>query len=347
MAAVFPSAQNTFIPNHDATNNMVIDFARNIKKFAVNRYTQIIPVDKVAGYFLKVTIEEAGRILSTELDNFTWPDGNDSPTGEDGTESFEFDPYRCQRYAYAFRLGDLTISQADWNIVAQHASIKARQAMTGRTQLAITALTTAGNYDASHVLAVASISGNTGNWAQSTTARQDLKRSLNTAAELILDDTLAAVELDDLVVVINSALAAELAQTQEIVDYIKATPDSLAQIRGELPGENAMYGLPNKLYGFPIIVEKTRKVTTIKGASTTSRTQVLAKGTPFMAARPGGLIGVADAPNFSTAVIFEQEAMTVETVRDADNRRTKGRVVDTIVAQLVAPASGVLFTGAA
>jgi len=346
MAVVSPSASNTFIPDHDATNNMVIDFARNIKKFAVNRYAQIIPVDKIVGYFLKMTIEEAGRIINTSLDNFSWADGHDAPTGEDGLESFEFDPYKCRRYAYSFRLGDLTISQADWNIVAQHASIKARQAMTARTQLAVTELTTAGNYDASHVSAVSAISGNTGNWAQSTTARQDIKRSLNFAAEAILDDTLAAVELDDLVVVINSALAAELAQTQEIVDYIKGTPHSLAQIRGELPGENAMYGLPNKLYGFPIIVEKTRKVTTIKGA-TTARSQVLATGTPFMAARPGGLIGVADAPNFSTCVIFEQEAMTVETVRDADNRRTKGRVVDTVVAAVVAPVSGFLFTGAA
>ena len=346
MAAVFPSAQNTFIPDHDASNQMVIDFARNIKKFAVNRYVQIIPTDKIAGYFLKMTIEEAGRIVNTDLDNFTWPDGNDAPTGEDGTESFEFDPFRCTRYCYPFRLGDLTISQADWNIVAQHASIKARQAMTARTQLAVTQLTTSGNYDASHVSAVSDISGNTGNWAQSTTARQDIKRSLNFAAEKILDDTLAAVELDDLIVVINSALAADLSQTQEIVDHIKGSPDALAQVRGELPGENMMYGLPNKLYGFPMVVEKTRKVTTRKGA-TTSKSQVLAKGTPFMAARPGGLIGVADAPNFSTACLFEQESMTVETVRDSDNRRTKGRVVDTIDVQVVAPASGFLFTGAA
>ncbi|HUT90251.1 MAG TPA: hypothetical protein VMY37_12185 [Thermoguttaceae bacterium] len=346
MAAVFPASHNTFIPDHNASNQMVIDFARNIKKFAVNRYCQIVPVEKVIGYYLKMTIEEAGRIVNTDLDNFVWPDGNDAPTGEDGLESFEFDPFRCERYTYAFRLGDLTISQASWNVVAQHASIKARQAMTARTQKAITALTTAGNYNATHVSAVSSITGNTGNWAQSTTARQDIKRSLNYAAEIILDDTLAAVELDDLVVVIDSALAADLAQTQEIVDYIKGTPDSLAQIRGELPGENAMYGLPNKLYGFPIIVEKTRKITTRKGA-TKSVSQILAKGTPFMAARPGGLIGVADAPNFSTCVIFEQEAMTVETVRDADNRRTKGRVVDTFVPKLVAPASGFLFTGAA
>ena len=125
-----------------------------------------------------------------------------------------------------------------------------------------------------------------------------------------------------------------------------AMKEALAQVRGELTGTNTMYGLPDKLYGFPIVVEKTRKVTTKKGA-TTSRSQVLAKATPFMCARPGGMVGVADAPNFSTGVVFAYEEMTVETLREASNRRTLGRVVENVVAKVVAPASGVLFQSAA
>lgn len=347
MAASLPSSTNVFIRDHDASNKMVIDFARNIKKFAVNQYAQVVPVKKVAGLYLEMTVEEAGRIQYTDLRNFMWPDGQEAPEGNEGTESFEFKPFSCKRYAYPFVLGDLTIDQASWNILAQHASIKSRQAMTARTQLAITALTTTGNYDASHVLdVVTGITGNTGTWAESTTARQDIKRSLTTAAEKILDDTLGAIELDDLILVINSALAADMSECQEIVDHIKGSPDALAQVRGELPGSNTMYGLPDKIYGFPLAIEKTRKVTTKKG-QTTARSQILAKGTPFMVARPGGLVGVADAPNFSTCVIFAQEEMTVETLRDPPNRRTTGRVVETVAVNIVAPASGVLFQNAA
>ncbi len=346
-APVYPSAYNAFIRDHDASNKLTVDYARNINKFAVNQYCQVVPVKKVAGYFLEMTIEEAGRILYTELQNFVWYDGQPAPEGNEGTEKFQYKPFEVIRYAYPFMLGDLTIEQASWNILAQHASIKSRQAMTGRTQLAVTQLTTTGNYSASHVMDVTAISGNSGNWAQSTTARQDIKRSFNTAAELILDDTLAAIELDDLVVVINSALAKDLAETQEIVDYIKGSPDALAQVRGELPNDNSMYGLPAKLYGFPLVVEKTRKVTSRKGASTTARSQVLPKATPFMASRPGGLVGVADSPNFSTCVCFAYEEMTVETLRDAPNRRTTGRVVENLVYKIVAPASGVLFQAAA
>ena len=152
--------------------------------------------------------------------------------------------------------------------------------------------------------------------------------------------------MDDLILVINPELAADLTQTQEIVDHIKGSPDALAQVKGELPGQNTMYGLPDRLYGFPLVVEKTVKVTTKKGA-TTSRSFIAPKATPWMVARPGGLVGVADAPNFSTCVVFAQEEMTVETLRDAKNRRTMGRVVENVQAKLVAPVSGVLFNSVA
>lgn len=346
MAPVFPSASNVFVRDHNASNKMVIDYARNVKDFPVNRYVQVIPVKKVAGYYLVMTVEEAGRIQYTDLRNFVWYDGQAAPEGLDGLESHEYLGFETVRYAYPFQLGDLTVDQASWDILASHASIKARQAMTARTQLAINALTTSGNYSASHYIDVTAVSGNSGNWAQSTSARQDVKRTLNVAAEIILDDTLAAIDPNDLQIVVSSAMAAELAQCQEIVDYIKASPDAYAQVRGELPNRNAFYGLPDKLYGFDVVIEATRKVTTRKGA-TTSRSQVLAKGTPFMCARPGGLVGVADAPNFSTCVIFAQEEMTVETLRDNPNRRTTGRVVENLVPKIVAPSSGVLFYNAA
>ena len=41
MPAVYPSSSNVFIRDHDATNKMVVDFARNIKDFALNQYVQL------------------------------------------------------------------------------------------------------------------------------------------------------------------------------------------------------------------------------------------------------------------------------------------------------------------
>lgn len=346
MPAVYPGSQNVFIKDHDASNKMVVDFARNVKDFALNQYCQIVPVKKTAGYYMHMTIEEAGRIQHTDLRNFRWPDGQPAPEGAEGTESFQFLGFETFRYAFPFQLGDLTIDQATWNILAQHGSIKSRQAMTARTQLIVTQAVTTGNYDSTHVIDIPALAGNSGKWNESTTARQDIKRSLFTAAERILDDTLTAINPEELVLVISSGLAAEIAQCQEIVDYIKGSPDAYAQVRGELANRNKFYGLPEQLYGFKLVVEATRKVSTKKGA-TTSRSAVLPKATPFLCSRPGGLVGVADAPNFSTHVLFAQEEMTVETLRDAPNRRTTGRVVENIVAKTVAPVSGVMFQNAA
>jgi hypothetical protein len=345
MAAAYPSSSNTFVPDHAASGKLVVDFSRNIKSFAVNRWAQIVPVKKTIGLYLRMTLEEAGRIQQTDLSNFAWPDGNDAPTGEDGAESFEFQTYQTTRKAYSVRLGDLTIDQADWNITAQHSSIKARQAMTARTQRAVSVATTSGNYDASHRLDVTAISGNSGSWAESTSARQDIKRSLNVAAEVILKDTLNGISMEDLIVVVNPTLAREMAECQELVDYLKHSPEALAQVRGELPGTNVMFGLPDKLYGYKIVVEDAAKVTTKKGA-TTARSWIMPTATPIMIARPGGIVGVADAPNFSTICLFVQEEMTVETLKDVNNRRQLIRVVENFEAYAVAPVSGVIFSNA-
>lgn len=342
MAAVFPSATNVFVRSHEATNKLVIDFARNIKKFAVNRYVQIVPVTKVAGYYLEMTVEEAGRIISSDLANFLWPDGQPRPEGNDNKESFNYKPYEVFRYTFSTTLGKMTIDQADWNIVAQYASIRARQAMTARTQSAINALTTTSNYDSSHVMDVTAIGGNGGTWEASTTARQDIQRSLETAFEKIKDDTLDSVQPEDMVLVVSSGLAAKMSRCQEIVDYIKGSPEALSQIRGD--GQNAIYRLPNKLYGFEVVVESTRKVTSLKGAATVVKAPVLDSTKALLLARPGSLVADEAGPNFSTCCIFAYEEMDTETLDDRNNRRTLVSVSDTYATKLVAPASGVLFT---
>ncbi len=198
MTAVLPGSANTFIPDHDATGKMVVDFARNINSFPVNRYAQIVPVKKTRGYYLKMTVEQAARLQYADGRDFLWPDGTQAREGNQEAESFEYLPYETIRRQFPVMLGDLTIDQASWDILAHNSSIKARLAMTLRTQLAITEATTTGNYDASHLLDVtdnSDVPGTSGAWNESTTARQDIRRSLNHAADIITQDTLAAVDI--------------------------------------------------------------------------------------------------------------------------------------------------------
>ncbi len=347
MAYVQPGAHNVFVPDHEASNSLVVDFSRNVESFKINQYAQIVPVKKPDGLYLKMTVEEAGRILSTDGAEFAWPDGNDAPDGRGDTESFSFLAYRAERKAYPVPLGNLTVEHATWDIRAQHAAIKSQQAMTMRTQKVVTAATTSGNYDSAHTSAVASIPGNTGTWAASTTARQDIKRSINYAREKILESTLGAVKADQLAMVINPEDAHTIAETQELVDYIKHSPEAMAQIKGDIPGANKNWGLPDHLYGMKLIVEDSYKVTSRKGASSTTRAPVLAQGSAFVCSRVGGLEGVYGSPSFTTLQQFMLEEMTVEYKDDTDNRLTRVRVVENYDVKLVAPASGFLFTSIA
>lgn len=343
MAATFPSGSNTYVP--EVTNKLVVDYSRNKDKFPLNQYVQICPVTKQVGYYLEMTREEAGRILNTDLKNFAWPDGADPPTHNDDTEGFEFKPYKTKRYSYGFNIGSLAVEQAAFNVVAHNAGVKAEQAMRARTQMVVGAATTSGNYDATHVSAVASITGVTGKWDVSTTARKDIKRSLDYAANKIIEDSLNGVASEDLILVISLYTARLMSISQEIVDMIKGSPEAYAEIRGELPNRNIHFGLPNRLYGYKVVVEDSVKVTSKKGA-TKAVSGILANTTAFMCSRVGGLVSTqaAEAPSFTTHVLFMKEEMSVESKSESWERRERHRVVEDFQAAVVGKIAGFLFT---
>lgn len=348
MPATFTGPQTTYVPSHESSGRLTVNFSRNPKDFAVNKYVQLQPVKNMVGYYRRRTLEQAGRIVNSNLRDFAWADNADMPRGNNH-ESDQYLAYRCERFAYAEQVGDLASEQASYDLFEEYEKQLAQQAMTARTVKVLAKVTDTANYSSSHYSAVSSISGNTGNWAASTTARQDIKRSLNTAANTILKDTLGAIDVKDLVLVMSPGCAMAISQSQELVDHIKGSPEALAQVRGELPGENAMFGLPNRLYGFPVVIEKTVKVTSRKGA-TLANSYVLSDATPFMVARPGSLVGIAGAPTFSTATLFvyEGDGGDLQVLREHDswNKYTKLAVIDNFDTQITAPVSGFLFTSA-
>ena len=345
MAKTTLGESNGFVPSHEASKRLVTDYSRNPKKFALNEYIQIVPCSQDQGYYLEMDVETAGRVTTTDDSDILWPDGAAAPSGNTNQREFEFTLFKTKRRALPFTLGDKGVAQATFPVVAAHSTANAQNMMTRRTIQVCNMFTTVGNYDASHVIDVSTLS--TGTWDQSTTARQTIKKSIMTMQEVLLDATLAAIEEADVVLVISSAKAKGIAESQEIVDYVKGSPDALAEIKGELRGQNknSIYGLPSNLYGVKLVVEKTRRVTSRRGA-TRATAQALAAATPFMTARPGSLVGQYGAPSFSGGTLFVYEEMKVETFRDRKNRRTEGRTVDDYAAVLTAPAAAGMFQNA-
>lgn len=333
------------MPSFEDSGRLLVDFSRNPKDFAVNKYLQIVPVKKTIGYFLQMTLEERMRLLDSTLSNFKWADGAPAPLGNNGKESFKFDAFSCQRYLYPFVLGDMAVDQAAWDISSQHLDIKAQQAMTARTQLAVTMFTTSASYG-SHTTNLA-----TAPWSAATTGNLNIKRSLDTAITGILRDTGAVVKRDQLQLVVSPNTAKAMAESQELVDYLKHSPAALAFVRGETSdgAENShlYYGLPPTYSGIKIVVEDAVKVTSKKGA-TAAQDFVLSSATPFITARPGGLVGQYGGPSFSTGTCFlyDKDDMSVEVKHDVENRRVQGRVVDTLAMVMTAPITGWYFSNA-
>jgi hypothetical protein len=102
VTAVHPGGSNTFQPSLEATRNMQVDFSRNPKSFALNRWLYIVPVNKMTGLYARMTVEEAGRLLNDGEDE--WALGEDAPDNKGRMEKFEFPTYTTRRRQFGYRI---------------------------------------------------------------------------------------------------------------------------------------------------------------------------------------------------------------------------------------------------
>lgn len=338
MATAYISNTSGYIPSHEATGKLVVDFSRNADSFAVNKYAQIVPVTATTGIYLKMTPDQAARVSSGGAE-FIWPDGQAAPTGSDNHKEFEFASYFTQRFAPSFSLGSKTVKETPWDVVAAYGKMAAQQAMTLRTRKVVTALTTSGNYGST---AAATAAGG-GKWDVGTATAPYIMKGLQYARLAIHKATVGAIKPSDLVLVVSPGLATLMASSQEVHSYLKESPSAWAEIVGDRPNYNANWGLPQQLYGTPIVVEDAVVETANKGA-TASKSTILGDTVAALIARPGGLEGNYGGPSYSFLTQFMLEEMTVEVKDDPDNRRTVGRVVEDYAVVATAPAAGFYFT---
>ncbi len=347
-SAVFPGSTNVFIPstNADADGRLIVGFSRNIAKFGLPNYVQMVPVGAPLGYYMKITVQEAVRVVNTQ--DFSWPDGQERPQRNRDTESFTFVPFMPQRYAYGFNLGTKTVQHATWPIKEAHAGIKASQCMTNRTVRMWQILTAPGTWmaagdpngdlTADHYSATGTALAG-GPLYNGTSVNPLLKKAMNNIAIQITLDTASAVtgQPDEIAFVMNPVSAARLSISPEIHDFVKGSAFSPELVRQGWTG--AKYGLPPTYNGYKLVVEESSRVPTRVG-DTLVRKFVVPDNALVALSRVGGLEGVYGAPSFSTATIFHLEEMSIETKDDQWNRMVEGAVTEDVWEALTCPASG-------
>lgn len=331
---------NTYIPSTNAlaTGALQVEFTRSVNQFGLTRYSQIVPVSQMQGYYLRQDNTDNMRILNSGRD-YKWPLGQDVPTGIQN--QFEFVAYLTDRKAYPFYIPTETNRQAAWDVVAQHARAKAQLAMTNRTREALTLLTTAGTWSGTGNYAVntAALPGNSGAaaWGGGTNNGY-IQQGIQQMLQYIARQTGSVVRPQDTIMVIGPETARQIATSKEVRDYVVNYPAALPFLQGS--DVFSRWGLPPTLFGLgEVVVEDAVQVTTVKGA-TTSKSFILGAGKVVLCSRPGGLVGAEGVASFSTLQVFAYEDMTVEQFDDPKNRRIEGRVVDNSTPIVTSPLSG-------
>ena len=341
-----PYGSNTYVPSPKATGGMLVGYSRNIDKFPLNRYAELKPVSNDVGLYRTWNSREAGRILSTDDREHMWADGQDAPHGRDELESFSHVGYRTTRRVYPYTLGDLGLKQADWPVLQAHAAVAGQKMMTARTLLAQQALSTASWSSVGHLVGVNGgllVKGQ--GWDNGTATAPNILNTLNYCAALVHRDTLGAVDPDSLILVVGVDIARKMAASPEVHQYIANSPDAKGRLLGsdKKTMNRKRYGLPDEIYGYPIVIEDTVRVTSSKGA-TDALSFVMPSTEAYLVSRPGGLVGLEGTPAFSTLTGFFYEESTSEIKNDPDNRRTRGRVVTNYQYQVVSTLAGVKLT---
>lgn len=323
MAFGAPSPTGVFIANSDVSRQIRIDYARNIADFPVNRYHQMVPgLKKEAGYFLRIKPNQNFRVRFNDLRNNVWHDGADRPRHQGNQKLFEWARYDTTRYDFGYTIGKKAVDQADFDIEPIYAGMASQQAMTAKTILALAALADA-DWQSNTAAVGTLVSDATKHWGNGTASNPVIKNALLKAAIIANKLTGGVVKPSDLVLQINPELARNMAISEEIHAYLKESEYSHRIQEGTI---NQKWGLPDKLYGHELVIEDAVQDTSQEGGTDAPR-YILDDDVAHFLSRPGGLVGKAGAPAFSTLTAFHYgPEMDVESKYDEDNRRVEGHV---------------------
>lgn len=330
--------------------NLITSFARDPKKFAVNKLPQRTPVDYLAGNYMQLRPEAIARIF-TNPNSVIWVDGQPFPSGTHNAQDFRAMPYQCQRRALPDYVGWQTREQAVWPIQETKLSTLAHLLMTYRAQTFYDLTLTAGNHLATHVAtatAWSNIGGTGGFWSAGTPQNPIIKRSLANMANQIRMDTMNTVSYKDLTLVISPPAAIAMANSEEIHYYLARSPYALAQIRGDKESQNGEWGLPDKLYDMDLVVDGTLRTTSPRMQVPGTTLDILDDNTALILATPGALsqnIGqVTSAFSSVHMFVYRGEEMVVKTQDDQWSQTTKLGIYETYDMRIVSPETAALAT---
>lgn len=361
MAFVAPGSFNAYIPE---ASGQVISYIRDPSKYRLMQYTQLVRSLKPVGVFYKIHPDDSQRLVNDKM--FIWPDAHRRPRNDDDAlrhDTVEFQTVRRNFDAY---LGWDTIETADLKVLVGHTAKIRNKAQMSRTQRVITLGETAGNWG-THTATAISLNGGAGYWDLAASDESSInylaiKKTLDEVARRIHLDTNGVVgdfgedgEQNGLMLVLSPGAALKISQSAEIHSYLRESVYALPQLQGGKRGQNAIWGLPEYLYGWKVVVENAVRVSeplqadggeaVTTGGAAAPRRFIKGDDSAICCTRPGGLDGQYGAPSYSTfQLYYYDKEMALETFDEPKDRLTELHCVIHDKEVLAAPASGFLIT---
>jgi hypothetical protein len=353
----FPGPLNTYIPTFGGGGGgtqakLIVSYARDPKRFAVNKLATRTPTQTLAGNWLTLRPEVLARILN-DPNEVVWVDGQPRPTGTHNQQDFRATPYQCIRRSRPAYIGWQTRDQAVWDIQDTQLQVLAHQMMTQRAKAFYDQTMASANHLADHVktaTAWSNIGGTGGFWSAGTVANPIIRRSLLNIGNAIRKSTMDAVSYTDLTLVVTPPAAIAMSNSAEIHDYLARSPYALAQVKGDAPSQNGQWGLPDVIYGMNIVVDGTLRTTSGRLAVPGTTVDMLDAddNKALVIAAPGQLPGNVGQVNtaFSSVhmFVYNGEEMMTETQDETWNKRTLLSVTETYDMKIVAPETCALVT---
>lgn len=340
MAVNFPGAYSSFVPA--ATAGFVVNYSRDPKKFKINEMMTLFPMDLPAGVVFRLKPEAQARV-NANPQYYEWPDGQPRPIQAENAQDFDTITWTCKRRQVSHPMGYQLTQNAVWDIESTQNNVLANKAMMLRALDFYTVAQDTATYTATDT--ATNLGG--GKWDVATSTARYIQKSIQAAIEVIVQNTVEAVQPTDLVLVVGPTVARKMAASAEIADYLAQSPFAKEWLEFEaFKNQLATWGLPPFLYGIRLIVDTLVKETSAFGASSLSKSFATGATSAYILARPGQLVGVGGNVGFSTigAFVYKSEEMLTEIIDIPLDKRKVQTVTDTIHIRSVAPDSGYLIT---
>lgn len=363
-----------------AAVEQVIGFMHDPSKWPYMQYVQFKPVPQEGNGLYRYPIiepDEPARLVNYYDHAWAWD--AQMPGGEMFKPRISWDGGETKRWAFGYTIGERT--QKSWTNATSvnpqnlYDRMRMNQAMLHRASRAVDTVrgATFSSYNTSSLQSLGGLNAGGSYWDQSSgteltasgnpnPAFQIIKRTCNIIQRRIDLQTNGAVKGEEMIVVLGPKAAQRVAESGEIVNYIKQQTGA----KQDLMQRNEKWNIPDKLYGWNWVVEDTPRVflpqlidgqtfanpataTTTTGSGSTvaynQRDYIWNDDSVIFCSRAGGLDGNYGDTNFSTFQMFHYNGLAdVRAETDSWNQLLKGVIILEDDFKVVAPLSGFLLT---